>query len=259
MGLLDRFEQSLDKLVNGAFAKAFKSDVQPVEIAAALQKNMDERAAIVTRDRTVVPNEFTVSLATSDYDRLNAYSEALTAELASLARSHAQEQGFSFLGPVTVLLRKDDTLETGMLEVTSQAIAGAGAPPTVAPQKRPRPSASAAAAPKRKSSGQDTTAVSRPVPPARPQVRARLLAAGQDIPLQGEITVLGRGNDVDIRLEDPGVSRRHAEIHLAPTPEVIDLGSTNGTVVDGRRVTRAPLSDGSVIRLGHTDLTFRSS
>lgn len=262
MGLLDRFEQSLDKLVNGAFAKAFKSDVQPVEIAAALQKNMDERAAIVTRDRTVVPNEFTVRLAAADFERLNAYSEALTAELASLARSHAQEQGFSFLGPVTVLLRRDDDLETGMLEVSSQAIAGAGAPVEGSRAAKPatgsvRPRS--ANGPKNTSAGPDTTAVSRPVAGARAPVRARLLAAGQDIPLQGPVTILGRGNDVDIRLEDPGVSRRHAEIHLSPTPEILDLGSTNGTVVDGRRITRAPLSDGSVIRLGNTDLTFRSS
>ena len=95
-------------------------------------------------------------------------------------------------------------------------------------------------------------------PPRLPPT-ARLLAAGQDIPLVDEVTVLGRGTDVSIRLEDPGVSRRHAEIHLLPTPEIIDLGSTNGTVVDGRRVTRGPLADGSVIRLGNTDLTFRSS
>ena len=252
MGLLDRFEQSLDKLVNGAFAKAFKSDVQPVEIAAALQKNMDERAAIVTRDRTVVPNEFTVRLAPSDYDRLGAYAEALTAELAGLARAHAEEQGYSFLGPVKVHLRKEEHLETGMLEVSSQAIAGprgSTAVPPTGTRRQPKPAAS----------GPDTTAVSRPVAPPRRPPAARLLAAGQDIPLLDAVTVLGRGSDVGIRLEDPGVSRRHAEIHLLPTPEIVDLGSTNGTVVDGRRITRGPLSDGSVIRLGNTDLTFRSS
>ena len=257
MGLLDRFEQSLDKLVNGAFAKAFKADVQPVEIAAALQKNMDERAAIVTRDRTVVPNEFTVRLAPSDYDRLSAYAEALTAELAGLARAHAEEQGFSFLGPVQVHLRNDDSLETGMLEVSSQAIAsprGATSVPATGTRRQPRPATAASRTP-----SPDTTAVSRPVAPPRRPPTARLLAAGQDIPLVDEVTVLGRGTDVSIRLEDPGVSRRHAEIHLLPTPEIIDLGSTNGTVVDGRRVTRGPLADGSVIRLGNTDLTFRSS
>lgn len=256
MGLLDRFEQSLDKLVNGAFAKAFKADVQPVEIAAALQKNMDERAAIVTRDRTVVPNEFTVRLAPSDYDRLSAYAEALTAELAGLARAHAEEQGFSFLGPVEVHLRNDDSLETGMLEVSSQAIAsprGATSVPATGTRSRRQPRAAT------QNPSPDTTAVSRPVAPPRRPPTARLLAAGQDIPLVDDVTVLGRGTDVSIRLEDPGVSRRHAEIHLLPTPEIVDLGSTNGTVVDGRRVTRGPLSDGSVIRLGNTDLTFRSS
>lgn len=249
MGLLDKFEQSLDKLVNGTFAKAFKSDVQPVEIAAALQKNMDERAAIVTRARTVVPNQFTVELSPTDYKRLGDYSEALVAELAGLVRAHADEQGYAFLGPVSVELISGDELETGMLRVRSQAVAGQVESPRVPPAQTP-----AASKPPR-----DTTAVSPPIAPPRPTVRARLLAAGQDIPLSSPVTLLGRGSEADIRLEDPGVSRRHAEIHLRDVPEIIDLNSTNGTVVDGRKVKRSVLSDGSVIRLGSTDITFRSS
>lgn len=249
MGLLDKFEQSLDKLVNGAFAKAFKSDVQPVEIAAALQKNMDERAAIVTRARTVVPNQFTVELSPKDYARLGDYSKALIAELEGLVRAHADEQRYVFLGPVSVELTADDELETGMLHVRSQAIAGQVDAPRVPPAHK--------RAAKRHRS--DTTAVAPPVTPPTPNVRARLLAAGQDIALSAPVTLLGRGSEADIRLEDPGVSRRHAEIHLGDVPEIIDLNSTNGTVVDGRKVTRSVLSDGSVIRLGSTDITFRSS
>lgn len=249
MGLLDKFEQSLDKLVNGAFAKAFKSDVQPVEIAAALQKNMDERAAIVTRARTVVPNQFTVQLSPSDYSRLGDYSKALISELEGLVSAHADEQRYTFLGPVSVELEADDELETGMLRVRSQAIAGQMAAPIVPPaQKRTA-----------RRERRDTTAVAPPVKPPRPSVRARLLAAGQDIPLSAPVTLLGRGSEADIRLEDPGVSRRHAEIHLGDVPEIVDLNSTNGTVVDGRKVQRSVLSDGSVIRLGSTDITFRST
>lgn len=249
MGLLDRFEQSVDKLVNGAFAKAFKSDVQPVEIAAALQKNMDERAAIVTRARTVVPNQFAVELSPSDFARLNDYSSALIAELEGLVRAHADEQRYAFLGPVSVDLVSDEELDTGMLRIRSQAIAGQVAAPNV-PAAKPRAAQRAR---------RDTTAVSPPVRPPRPSVRARLLAAGQDIPLSAPVTLLGRGSEADIRLEDPGVSRRHAEIHLGEVPEIIDLNSTNGTLVDGRKVQRSVLSDGSVIRLGSTDITFRSS
>ena len=107
MGILDRFEQSLDKLVNGAFAKAFKSELQPVEIAATLQQEMDERAAVVSRSRTLVPNEFTVSVSPEDAERLSTYADAVTGELASLVAEHASEQRYTFLGPIVVRLRAD--------------------------------------------------------------------------------------------------------------------------------------------------------
>ncbi|MCB0916122.1 MAG: DUF3662 and FHA domain-containing protein [Actinobacteria bacterium] len=247
MGILDKFESSLDRMVNGAFAKAFRADVQPVEIAAAVQKEMDERAAVVSRARTVVPNEFVVHLSDSDYARLATYSEVLNTELAELAREYAQEQRYTFLGPVGVDLAEDDAMATGVFRVSSQATAGPGAPPPVSAPPTP---------------------VTRPAkvtpPPPRPAPvagsRPRLLAAGQDIPLLGATTVLGRGADVDIRLEDPGVSRRHAQITVADGRSTIsDLGSTNGTLVDGQKVTTAVLADGAVIRLGSTEITFRSS
>ena len=221
MGILDAFEKRVDKVVNGAFAKAFKSEVQPVEIAAAMQKEMDERAAVVSRSRTVVPNDFDVHLAPEDYERLSAYSDTLTTELAGMAREHATEQRYSFLGPVTVTLHEDEEASTGMLRVSSQVQATASA-----------------------------SAHQRP----------RLVAAGsQEIPLSGSVTKLGRGNDVDIRLEDPGVSRHHAEVIVGEPSLLQDLNSTNGTFLDGNRVTRAELHGGSVIRLGSTELVYRST
>ena len=220
--MLDRFEQRVDKMVNGAFAKAFKSEVQPVEIAAAMQKEMDERAAVVSRSRTVVPNDFDVFLAHDDFERLSAYSDTLTTELAGMAREHATEQRYSFLGPVSVTLHEDEDLSTGMLRVSSQVEATASS----APHQRPRLVATNGA---------------------------------QEIPLTGSVTKLGRGNDVDIRLEDPGVSRHHAEVIVGEPSLLQDLNSTNGTFLDGNRVTRAELTDGSVIRLGSTELVYRST
>lgn len=228
MGILDRFESSLDKMVNGAFAKAFKADVQPVEIAAAVQKEMDERAAVVTRSRTVVPNEYLVHLSESDFERLTTYADVLAGELAELAREYAQEQRYTFLGPVEVTLTEEENLATGVFRVTSQA--------------------TAAAAPNVGRVGPGTS------------LHPRLLAAGQEIVLPSTTTVLGRGNDVDIRLEDPGVSRKHAQIEIVDgTATITDLGSTNGTLVDGTRITEQTLADGSIIRLGSTDITYRSS
>lgn len=232
MGILEKFEQRVDKMVNGAFAKAFKSEVQPVEIASRLQKEMDERAAVVSRARTVVPNEFVVHLSAEDYERLSVYAEALTSELAELVTEYAADQRYSFLGPVNVHLAEDSVLGTGVFRATSQATAG------------PQPAAAASPSPY--------------AAPARGSYRPRLLAAGQEIPLAGPTVILGRGNDVGVRLEDPGVSRHHAEIRLGPPAIIRDLGSTNGTFVDGKKVTQQELSDGAVIRLGSTTITFRA-
>ena len=266
MGILDRFEQSLDKLVNGAFAKAFKSELQPVEIAATLQQEMDERAAVVSRSRTLVPNEFTVSVSPEDAERLSTYADAVTGELASLVAEHAGEQRYTFLGPIVVRLRADPDLNAGMCRVASQTVHGpaasvplAGAAPAerppAAPPHGPRATTAQPAAGGRRVRHQDHAGgegVRRDRSAGSPARR------GYRDPLRGT-TVLGRGTEqVDVRLEDPAVSRRHARITLAGQPIIEDLGSTNGTIVDGVRITRRALADGSVIRLGSTDITFRA-
>lgn len=233
MGLLDKFENRMDKLVNGAFAKAFKSEVQPVEIAAQLQKDLDERAAVVKRSRTVVPNVFVVSLSENDYERLNQFGDTLCAELAQIVSEYAFEQRYTFLGKVAVQLSMDPKLTTGIFHTTSQ---------TVSDDTPQQPVAAAV-----------PQAVSRTV------YRPRVTVGTQEFLLPGATTVFGRGKDVDIRLEDPGASRRHAQISLEPTPTITDLNSTNGTYVDGQRITTHALVDGSSIRMGATQLTFRTS
>lgn len=232
MGLLDRFEAKLDGLVNGAFARAFKAEVQPVEIAAALQREIDDRAAVVARGRTVIPNVFTVELSPHDHERLSVYSQALAGELAGMVQEYAQEQRYTFLGSVSVALAEDDELETGIFRVRSEARAEVSA---------------------------------QPVPGGAPlsgladiSGHARLEADGAAYPLVRAVTRLGRGTDVDIRVDDPGVSRTHCEIVLGTPAIVRDLGSTNGTYVDGSRVGQAALVDGSRVQLGSTTLVYRS-
>jgi hypothetical protein len=227
VGLLDRFEAKLDGLVNGAFARAFKAEVQPVEIAAALQREMDDRAAVVARGRTVIPNVFTVELSPHDHERLAVYKDALTGELSGMVREYAQEQRYTFLGGVEVGLAEDDELETGIFRVRSEA----------------RAEVSAAGA--RPATGDDAT-------------HPRLEADGAAYPLVRAVTRLGRGTDVDIRVDDPGVSRAHCEIVLGTPAVVRDLGSTNGTYVDGTKVGQAALVDGSRLQLGSTTLVYRS-
>jgi hypothetical protein len=253
VGVLQRFEQRLDRLVNGAFARAFRAEVQPVEIAAALQRELDDKAAVLDRDRTVAPNVLTVELGDGDFERLSPYREPLGAELAAMVEEHARTQGYQLLGPPEVALRQVDDLPTGVFRVVSEGRAGvvaqprtpAAGPPLVPPAAAPAPSSPAMAP------GIDA--------PAGP-VSARLVVGGTAYPLVSAVTTLGRGTDVDLRVDDPGVSRRHAE--LRPTPDgsghsVIDLASTNGTFVGADRVGERLLADGDTIRIGSTTLTYR--
>ena len=228
MGVMDRFERRLDRLVSGAFARAFKSEVQPVEVAAALQRECDDRAAIVTRGRTMVPNDFTVELGPHDHDRLAMYAEPLGNELAAMVREHAEEQGYQFVGPVEVRFALVDDLDTGMFRVRSQAVASGAA------------------------EGHPAAPVSAPA-----DVSAALQVGGTTLALTHRHTVVGRGAGADLRLDDAGISRRHAEIVLSDPPRIEDLGSTNGTYVNGERVSSAELYDGARITLGGLDLVFR--
>jgi hypothetical protein len=238
VGVLQRFEDRLDRLVNGAFARAFRSEVQPVEVAAALQRELDDRSAVVSRDSTVAPNIFTVELGRSDYERLAPYEEPLNAELASMVTEHAENQGYTLIGPVEVGLTRVQDLGTGMFRITSDSRAG------VVAQPRTQAAADAVA-----------------TPAEQPQTHARLVVNDTAYPLVQPVTTLGRGTDVDIRVDDPGVSRKHAELrrsHDGRGFSVIDLASTNGTIVDGERIGERALADGDEIRLGSTVLVFRT-
>lgn len=123
MGVMKRFEQRLEGLVNGTFAKVFKSEVQPVEIAGALQRECDNNATIWNRERTVVPNDFIVELSAPDYERLSPYSGQLGDELSGLVRDYAKQQRYTFMGPIKVHLEKADDLDTGLYRVRSRTLA----------------------------------------------------------------------------------------------------------------------------------------
>ncbi len=230
MGLLDRFEQRLDRLVNGAFARAFKAEVQPIELASALQREMDDRSAVVSRDRTVAPNSFDVELAPHDFERLSVYAQTLAAELAGMVQEYAQEQRYALSGAVRVGIGRDDALDTGIFRVRSEA----------RPDVHENPAS--------------------PPPPAPPEGagHARLVIAQTAHPLTRPVTRIGRGTDSDLRIDDAGVSRSHAEILLGREVLLRDLGSTNGTYVNGVQVGETVLHDGDVLRLGGTAITYRT-
>jgi hypothetical protein len=227
VGLLERFEDSLDRLVNGAFARAFKAEVQPVEIASALQREIGDRAAVIDRNRTVIPNVFHVELSEHDYRRLAVFKDALQTELATLVRDYGAEQRYTLLGPVEVNLGQDDELETGIFRVRSEARAEV-----------------------RAAGSQEAVSVDTRQP--------RLEVGGTAYPLVRAVTRLGRGTDTDIRIEDPGASRNHCEIVLGSPVLVRDLNSTNGTFVNGQKISQVEVADGTAIMIGTTQLVFRS-
>src|SRR5258708_171053 len=125
VGVLQRFEHRLQGMYDGGFARVFKSDLQPTEIAGAVQREMDDRAAIVAQGRTLVPNDFVAEISQADYDRLDVYADNLGVELATLAREHAREQGYSFVGPVRIRFEGVPDLTIGTFRIRSGVIRGA--------------------------------------------------------------------------------------------------------------------------------------
>lgn len=235
MGVLQRFEQRLEGLVSGAFARTFGGWVEPAEVATALTREAEDKKAILAQGRVLVPNAFVVELGPADTERLGEYDQQLRDELGKMVSEAAQERGWSFIGPVDVRFALQPERATGTFAVTSSVVASTG--------EQPRPPASEA--------------------PSRPRLVA--LAAGpggsdKEIPLETDVVVLGRGAEADVRLSDTGISRRHAEVRLdgAQAAQVVDLGSTNGTRVNGARVTTSPLADGDRLGLGSTELVFRT-
>ncbi|WP_419996578.1 FhaA domain-containing protein [Streptomyces boninensis] len=260
MGVLKKFEQRLEGLVNGTFAKVFKSEVQPVEIAGALQRECDNNATIWNRERTVVPNDFIVELSTPDYDRLAPYSGQLGQELAGMVRDYAQQQRYTFMGPIKVHLEKADDLDTGLYRVRSRTLAGSHSQSPQAQQAGAAPGGAGAPA-----YPQQPPAMPSAPPPGGSrgpggQSRSWVEINGVRHQISRGSLVMGRSTEADVRIDDPGVSRRHCEIRVSPEGAAVqDLGSTNGIVVDGQHTQRATLRDGSRIVVGSTTVIYRQA
>jgi hypothetical protein len=270
--VFDRVERGLERAVHDVFAKAFKSEVQPVEIASAMRRAMDDRATTIGHGRTFVPNLFTIELAPTDFERLTGFSDMLTDELVASAQEHAESQRYQPGGPIQVSFLCMEDLETGVFRVrpaTAKA-ANAAAPPTPQSAFGPRvaspvPAAdgasSATARPPSPVTHHEPTASARPR--SHPAQRPWLDIDGDHYPLLAAITVLGRDNTADVILDDPGISRKHTEIRVTNDgPHLItnirDLGSTNGTFVNGQRITSQRLTDGDQVNVGRTKIFFRA-
>jgi len=225
VGVLQRFERRLEGIVEGAFARVFKGAVEPVEVAQALQRAAGDHKAILGQGRVLVPNRYVVELAPSDHERLVSYADPLARELATMVSEHVREQGWTTFGKIKVKLEKADGLDTGVFRVSSSV--------------------------------DDSQTGALPAAPTG----ARLVEATgvRDWPLRHGTTVIGRGEEADIRLPDVGMSRRHARLAFDGHSAVLtDLGSTNGTLVNGARIEEQLLRPGDEVRFGSTTLTFQA-
>ena len=226
MGLLEKFEQRVNRLVSGNFAQMFDSHVQPTEIASALQTEIHEKAATVGAGRTVVPNKFLVELSESDYTNLSAYEKLLISELTTVIREYVVSERFTTVGTIEIAMQTDSDLTEGIFRITSSVEDATGASldsPIVATGRR----------------------------------GPHIVVAGFAYPLTRHKTVIGRGTDADIRIDDAGASRRHCEIELTHPITITDLGSTNGTWVHDEKITKRSLTADTEITIGNSVLQFR--
>lgn len=246
MRVLQRFENRLEDIVGGAFARLFRGRVEPVEIAKALQREADSRRAILGEGRVMVPNRYVVELGQTDFDRLSPWDVQLTRTLAEMVQEFVDEEGWSTYGDIEVHFELDESLRTGVFRVASNV------DPDAPPRQRPHDSLTMPRI-------REETPPPRPQPQV-PQVPAPALlidATNERFPLNGGTLLIGRGQDADLRFTDSGVSRRHAVVRYDGRVATIeDLHSTNGTLVNGQRVETWRLLHGDVIRVGHSVVVY---
>jgi hypothetical protein len=244
--VLQRFEKRLEGLVEGAFAKVFKGVVHPVEILNAMQREAEAHKAILAGGRTLVPNRYVIDLSPYDHSRLAPYAAALAQELAQSQAEFIGEQAWTVYGDVIVEIERGEGLDTGMFRVTAEVYSGDPAAP-------PQPEHAPAGYPQMEQPGHP----GGPSPGGARNVRL-VSGDGRTYPLAIGSVVLGRGEQATLRLPDVGISRRHARIDFDGAQAVLtDLGSTNGTMVNGQRVSAVALNPGDMIQIGTTTLTFR--
>lgn len=214
---LQQFERRLERMVEGAFARAFRGELQPIELGRRLTREMDLHRAVSVRG-LVAPNVFEVVLSEDDYERFEGFLEALNKELVEAGRAHARSEGYTFLGPVVVEIASDPALPRSTFEIASNVVENT----------------------------ETTTAWI-------------VLPNDRRIGVGSEPVTIGRMPDCTVPLADPNVSRHHAEIRRdGDRVYLIDLGSTNGTRVNGVLVHQRQLADGDVIAVGITVLRFEA-
>jgi len=218
---LQSLEHRLERMVDGVFFRRSKGSIRPIELGRRLVREMDDQRSVDVKGRRIVPNDFTVVLSAIDHASFNEIEDALVAELAEAAREYAREEGYHFMGPVTVQLAVDNGLRSGRFNVVSQL--------------------------KQAASG--------------PGMGSLVLPSGNRVDLSGHKVTVGRLPECTISIDDSNISRNHAEIKAGASSYLVtDLGSTNGTMVNGVKIVGDhALRDGDIISFGSTHVRFEAS
>ena len=249
MSVLRTIEAKIEGLFEGVFGRAFRTHVQPVELARKLAKEMDEHKT-VSVSRVYVPNEYTIYLSTSDREQFEGYEPSLLGELEEYLAEHARREKYALLSRPKVLMETDDDLAMGEFGIATRMVQPRGgregppsdAGPSATMVYKPRP--------------QETEAVSADELGMEREV-ITLAYEGKEHVVEKRRVLIGRSKECEIQLTDPNVSRRHAELRQeGATFWAVDLGSTNGMEVNGRQTKRAKLSDGDTITVGSTEIVF---
>jgi hypothetical protein len=250
--VLRNIEQKIEALFEGVFGRAFRTNVQPVELARKLAKEMDDHR-MISVSRVYAPNEYSVYLSTADREQFSSYEESLVNELQEYLGEHAKRESYVLLSSPKILMNTDSDLEVGEFGIATRMVQpepGQG-PPEVLPEAAP-----GATMVYKPTAGPPTEAASPGELGVEPEV-VTLDSDGTRHTIDKGSVVIGRSKDCDIRLADPNVSRRHAEVRQEGTAYwILDLGSTNGMTVNGRRQQRAKLENDDRITIGSTELVF---
>jgi hypothetical protein len=251
MAVLRALEAKIEGLFEGIFGRAFRTHVQPIELARKLVKEMDDHRS-VSVSRVYVPNEYTVYLSPQDRKQFSGYEGSLVGELQEYLAEHARREQYALLTPPRVLITTDGDLAVGEFGIATRLMAGEAreeTPPEL-PVEEPA----------------QTMVYRTPVPAPQPKPEPEpepepdvvsLRIGGKTHAVTSPKVVIGRSRDCDVRVGDLNASRRHAELRKDGDGYwIVDLGSMNGTLVNGQQVDKERLEDGDTITLGSTDIVF---
>jgi hypothetical protein len=255
MPVFRSIESKLESLFEGVFGRAFRTNVQPVELARKLVKEMDDHRN-VSVSRVYVPNEYTVYLSPGDREQFSTYEAQLRDELGDYLAEHARRESYALLSPPRVELATDDDLDVGVFGIATRMVQPSGqasdGPPTDA-----EPNATMVYKPPAAPPVQQPTEAASAVELGVQREVAFLSFDGEQRELTKRRVVIGRSKDADVQVPDPNVSRRHAELRQeGATYWLVDLDSTNGIEVRGKRVKRLKLEDGTRFTIGSTEIVF---